>query len=186
MHLSSSEIKKLSLLKTKHIILPKELLTTNDKTLGFTMDYIDINTKQEFLKVSLSHIINEIKELESELYLLGKNNFLLEDVEPRNLFYNGKFYLFDADSFVYDEGLDYSKKNIEMFTWCFIRAIALSLNNKLSNKEQTAMVRKLHYLYTKSDYLLLSDFLKDLMQDKKLENINNNLKIKKLIKEESF
>lgn len=181
MHLSSSEIKKLSILTTKHIILPKELLINDNKTLGFTMNYINLNTKCDFLNISLKHLIKEIKELESELYLIGKNNFLLEDVEPRNLFYNGTLYLFDADSFSYDEGVDFKEKNIEMFVWCFIKAIALSLNNQLSDKEQTAMVRKLHYLYTKSNCLLLSEFLESLMQDQTQENIKCNLKVKKLI-----
>ena len=93
LHLTKNEIDRLCNLYTERIILPREVLINDNIASGFIMNYIDTTSQKDILLVDKKHLINEIKEVEDELILLGKNNFLLEDTKPENLFYNDEFVL---------------------------------------------------------------------------------------------
>lgn len=170
-YLTKYQIKLLSTIPTKHIILPIESLEHPFENPGFIMKYIDLKTKQDILKSPIEQVIKEIEELEQELILLGHNHFLLDDIKSSNLFYNNTLYLFDPDSFIYDKQTDFSNRNIEIFIWQFIRDCIFSKNNELTKQEQLSMVRRLHYIYNTGNYKLLSIFIKEITNKEPLENL---------------
>lgn len=100
----------LSSIFTKHIILPKEKLVSNNNNPGFIMNYINLDTKKDILLATKKELIKEINELEEELILVGKNHFLLSDMQKTNLFYNGNFYLFDPDTLLSKKALIFLDK----------------------------------------------------------------------------
>ena len=161
-HLTQEQVTILSLLTTHHIVLPKEKII-GDNNPGYIMKYINLKQKKDILFASKEHILNEIQDLEKELYLLGCNHFLLDDMQSSNLFYNGKLYMFDSDSFIYDSKVDFSRKNLEIFSWYFIRDIIFSLTDE---KEKISLVRKLH-------------FLNDIMLEENLYKFRKNFRNKK-------
>lgn len=163
LHLNKNEIDRLCNLYTKKITLPKEILIHNEIVIGYIMNYVDITNPKNILSSDKNHIINKIKEIEEELILLGKNNFLLEDTKPENLFYNDNFYMFDSDSFIYEKNLDASNENLKVFTYQFFRYLILLLNPNMSHPEYLSYIRKMNYLYKKGNYTLLSEFLEDII-----------------------
>lgn len=160
-HLSIKQIETLSLIPTKKIILPKEALKNNDNNFGYIMKYIDLNHQKNILLEEIYTLTKKIKQIEEELMLIGKNNFLLDDFKTENLIYNGDLFLIDPDSFVFEQGIDFSLKNQELFVWYFIKNIIFSLNSNVSKKEIISSLRKMHYLYKKSEIYYFSDFLKE-------------------------
>lgn len=179
-HLNKKQIDILSSLTTKHIVLPKEKIISEEKNIGFIMEYINLDTKKDILLANKQHIIKELKEIEEELALVGQNHFLLDDMQPHNLFYNGTLYLFDPDSLIYEEKVNFNRRNLELFSWYFIRDIIFSLNNEITKKEQTSLVRKLHYLYKKGNYSTLSTFLKEIINTENLKEFRKKLLLKKI------
>jgi len=179
-HLTNQQIAILCSLSTKHLVLPEEPLISNDKNFGFVMSYINLETKKDILLVSKNHLIKELQEIENELELMGKNHFLLNDRLTKNLFYNGNLYLFDPDSFLYDKKVDFSKQNLEIFVWHFIRDIIFNLNNKITKEEQLSLIRKLNFLYNKGNYYSLSSFLESFMTTKNLQEVRQNFIQKKV------
>lgn len=181
-HLNREQLTLLSSIDSKKIILPKVLLDSSELNPGYVMNYINRENEKDILISDKSNLIVEIRLLEKELELLGKNNFLLNDKLTNNLFYDGKLYLFDSDSFIYDKKVDFSRQNIEIFSWLFIRDIIFCLNDELDKKEMISYVRKLNYLYKKSGYLLLSDFLENSIYSDNLIDVRNSFVMKKVKK----
>lgn len=180
-HLNQEQISILSSITTDHIVLPREKLI-GDNNPGYIMKYINIEKKKDFLLESKAHIVKELKELEDELILLGKNHFLLGDMQESNIFYNGKLYLFDSDSFVYDKKANFSRRNLELFSWYFMRDVLFSLKtNSIEEKEQLGFVRKLHYLYQKGKYTSIAEFLEDYMYEENLKEFSKNIKKEKIV-----
>ena len=179
-HLTKEQINILTTYNTKHIVLPKESLTSTDINPGFIMNYINLEQEKDLSIEPKKVIINEIKEMEQELMFLGQNHFLLNDSNTDNLFYNGNLYLFDPDSFLYDAKANFTRRNIEIFVWYFIRDIIFSLKNGYSKQEQLANIRRLNYLYKKGDYQFLSNLLENLPEDENLNQAANNFINKKL------
>lgn len=170
LHLTKNEIDRLCNLYTERIILPREVLINDNIASGFIMNYIDTTSQKDILLVDKKHLINEIKEVEDELILLGKNNFLLEDTKPENLFYNGNFYMFDPDSFIYEKNFDASKENLKVFAWYFFRYIIFLLKPDIYHPEYLSCIRKINNLYKQGNYLLLSDFLENNIEKKLIES----------------
>ena len=144
------------------------------------MQYIDLETKDDILRTNRDDVLKQISELEEELSMIGDKNFLLDDMQSRNLFYNGELYLFDPDNLVYDKKTNFSRKNLEIFSWYFMRDVIFSLNNELTEKEQTGLVRKLHYLYQKGKYISLAQFLGDNIYENSLSEFRENFKKEKV------
>lgn len=163
LHLNKNEIDRLRNLYTKKITLPREILINNETVLGFTMNYVDITAPKDILSSDKNYIINKIKELEEELILLGKNNFLLEDTKPENLFYNGNLYMFDPDSFIYEKNFNASNENLKVFAYQFFRYMVSLLNQDMPYPQYLAYIRKINYLYKKGNYISLSEFLEDVI-----------------------
>lgn len=178
-HLKDYQIDVLTSLKMKHIVLPKQKLISDTQNTGFVMEYINLENKIDILTTSTNNVLNQVSGLEEELKIMGQNNFLLEDVKKENLFYNGTLHLFDPDSFIYDKKTNFSKKNLEIFSWYFIRDVIFSLDENMTKKEQTALVRKLHYLYQKGKYTLMAEFLLDNVYKDNLYEFKKILKKKK-------
>lgn len=184
-HLNIEQIEILCSIITKNIILPKERLGSNLNNFGYVMNYIDLDTKKDILLEDIYKLTKEIKTLEEELILIGKNHFLLDDFKVENFVFNDNLYLLDPDSFIFDKKVDFSKKNLELFVWYFIRDIIFSLNNDINKKERIIFLRKMHYLYKNSEYYLFSDFLKEKFYDCNLYDVRDyfiNKKIKVLNK----
>lgn len=175
-HLKDSQIDILTSLKMKHIVLPKQILISDTKNPGFVMEYINLKNKIDILTTSTNNVLNQVSDLEEELKIMGQNNFLLEDVKKENLFYNGTLHLFDPDSFIYNKKTDFSKKNLEIFSWYFMRDVIFSLDENMTEKEQTALVRKLHYLYKKGEYKSMAEFLLDNVYEDNLYEFKENFK----------
>ena len=179
-HLADYQIDMLTSLKMKRIVLPKEKLISDTPNSGFVMQYIDLETKDDILRTNRDDVLKQISELEEELSMIGDKNFLLDDMQSRNLFYNGELYLFDPDNLVYDKKTNFSRKNLEIFSWYFMRDVIFSLNNELTEKEQTGLVRKLHYLYQKGKYISLAQFLGDNIYENSLSEFRENFKKEKV------
>ena len=179
-HLTDYQIDILTSIKTKHIILPKQSLVSDKQNPGFVMEYINLKTENDIYKTNFDDLITQISELEEELSIIGKNNFLLDDLQSRNLFYNGNLYLFDPDNFIYDKKTNFSRRNLEIFSWYFMRDIIFSLNNEFTEKEQNGLVRKFHYLYKKGKYTSLAEFLIDYIYESNLGEFRENFKKEKV------
>ena len=179
-HLSQEQINILSDISTNHIVLPKQSLISNEFNPGFVMEYIDLETKKDILLADKNTLIKELQETESELQLVGENHFLLNDTNAKNLFYNGQFHIFDADSFLYDKKVNFDKRNIEIFVWHFIRDIIFAESNGFNKKEQLGLVRKLNYLYKRGNYFLLSNFLEEFIEEENLKQASSRFVYQKI------
>ena len=179
-HLTDYQIDILTSLKMKRIVLPTQRLVSDTPNSGYVMKYVNLETQNDILKTDCDVILEQISELEEELSTIGENHFLLDDMQSRNLFYNGELYLFDPDNFIYDKKTNFSRKNLEIFSWYFMRDIIFSLNNELTEKEQNSLVRKLHYLYQKGKYISLAQFLIDNVYENNLGEFRENIKKEKV------
>lgn len=173
-HLTTFQIDILSSFKMNHVVLPTQKLISDTPNAGFIMNYIDLDSEKDILYENWENVLKQIKGLEKELFIIGENNFLLEDMQANNLFYNGNLYLFDSDNLTYDKKTNFSRKNLELFSWYFMRDIIFSLNGEFSKKEQTGFVRKLHYLYQKGKYTSLAEFLNDNIYENNLNEFRKN------------
>ena len=180
-HLTNYQIDILSTFSTTHLILPLERLKNGNDNLGYNMKYINLENHQNILTINKKIIIDELQELEEELSLIGEKNFLLNDKLSNNLFYSDKLYLLDPDSLTYIPKANLSKRNLEVFTWYFIRDVIFQLNDEITKEEQRSLIRKLNFLYNKSNYSTLSSFLEKSMNFETLEEIRQNF-IKKRVK----
>lgn len=98
---------ELQRLKTNRILLPRKmLLDKNGNFKGYTTKLI-IN-EQNIYEIKKQQLINELKELEKEIYYLSNQHIMLNDWHIGNFKYDGMFRFIDPGSYYYDN--DISKK----------------------------------------------------------------------------
>ena len=88
---------KFSNLNLKYIVVPKEKIYIGNILKGYTMDYIKgipLN------KANISHnydlLINICREIKKEIQLVSNNQIIFNDLNEKNIIYNGYFYLIDC------------------------------------------------------------------------------------------
>lgn len=150
--LSETNIKKLSKIQTKRILLPKDVIyDENNKFFGYTMKYVKPIEKEEINEIKMDRILKELLLIKKDLLLLKENNVFIDDLCDSNFIYNNGFYLIDPGS--YEINKKRSKEYIEVMNRelmnDFIIRFVLFRNHKFTLDER----RKINEYYPINEYI---------------------------------
>ena len=117
-HLSPEEMKFLSKLSTKRILVPSnKLLDQKGNMIGYQMPLI--LGERDLQMDSMQHLLQELCVLKNDIDLLCEYSVILMDINPGNTIYNGNLFLIDPGNYLINEldkvifHVDVSKLSIE-------------------------------------------------------------------------
>ena len=173
--LGKKMIELLSTIKTKRIILPNNIITTEDgKTKGYSMNYIEESNK-DLTDFSKEQLIEELTLLKEDLIKLGKNKVEIGDLREENTISNDKsFYLIDCGDYLLREK-ETTKENLYFFN-------SFIIEDFLTNivfEESTNLVEGLNLLKELRLYLNDGNYIGDFLNEEMKENETINEYVKR-------
>ena len=168
--LSEEDVKYLSNIDTKRIIMPENPIYSNGIFCGYTMPFIQGYSKENIKNMSMNQLIEELKLIEEDLKKLKDKSVDIDDLTDDNFLYNSKINIIDLGSYIINSNI--SKKELEVqnrrkyneFVIKYILSKAVKLTQKQIN-----------------DLLIRYD-LDEYMSDMLLFDITSSENIKKFVK----
>ena len=119
--LDEDTIDRLIGIDTKRIIMPNDIIRDdNSQLIGYTMPYIESYGLDEFKRMKIRYLIDELDIIKEDLKLLSKNHIDIEDMNIGNILVGNGIYFIDPGSYNisnYRENILYSlnKETINSF-----------------------------------------------------------------------
>ena len=165
--LNEENVKYLSNIPTKRILLPKDVIyDENYEFYGYTMKYIKPDEKEDIKDLKLDTLKKELSIIKKDLLILKDNNVFIDDISDSNFIFNKGFYFIDSGS--YEVNKKRSKEYIEIINReimnDFIIKNILFRNYNITYEQK----RKLF------EYFSLDEYVDEILEKEK----NNKIKIK--------
>ena len=98
--LDEKNIKYLSKIPTKRILLPKDVIyDEKHEFYGYTMKYIKPEEKEDIKDLKIDKLLRELSLIKKDLLILKENNVFIDDLCDSNFIFNKGFYFIDPGSF---------------------------------------------------------------------------------------
>ena len=98
--LDENTIDRLIGIDTKRIIMPSDIIRDeNGQLIGYTMPHIASSGLDEFKKMKIRYLIDELEIIRDDLKLLSKNHIDLEDMNIGNVLVGDGIYFIDPGSY---------------------------------------------------------------------------------------
>lgn len=150
--LDEKNVKYLSKIPTKRILLPKDVIyDENHEFYGYTMKYIKPEEKEDIKDLKIDKLLKELSLIKNDLLILKDNNVFIDDLCDSNFIFNKGFYFVDPGSFEVNRKRkkDYIEiMNRELMNDFIIRFI-LFRNHKFTIDE----INKIYKYYPFDEYL---------------------------------
>lgn len=95
------DILRFSHINNKTFIWPKDVVTVQGVTVGYTTNYIKANNlyKQDPLEINLNQFISAVKKTNNDIKKLTNNNIRIYDIMYNILYARSNFYVVDTDEY---------------------------------------------------------------------------------------
>ena len=137
--LDEEQCKKLGVISTKRILLPKGVIYSGDsKTfVGYATPFIYKYPCKRIMDMTVDRLVDEIGVIEDDLHVLADNGVEIDDLHAGNILYNGQIFIGDPGAMIFrnDFYSDWSFKN-SRFTFNRFLKDDLFLYAKLTKKEK--------------------------------------------------
>lgn len=192
-HKDPEDIKFLSDIVTKRILMPKGLIVKDNQVIGYTMQYI--SGKKNILDITIEELLKELEIIEEDIEILSNCKVRLIDINRNNCVFNGCLYLVDPGNYyindlsdLYNYLFDLGYSNLDIIRqWNYDKVNKL-LHELLFMKNQNVdlyMLRKIIEFFNKvkEDKGLLYDYYiydkyfnhKLTVREAIIDFINNNI-----------
>lgn len=152
-------------ISTSRVLLPKNLVFSNNAFKGFTYKLVNKPTNPErLIQIERKQLVEEISVIERDIEILSNKNVLLSGIDPKNAIHSHELYLSAPDQFSI---LDlYSNRELELLNkyqlHLLMTALLISdLRKSRISKRKEETIKELLSMKEESDHT--SEFLEDLM-----------------------
>lgn len=96
-HKNEQELEYLSSINTSRILMPKSILYSNGKLIGYTMEHIV--GEKDIYDIPMQILLDELQIIREDIENISKSYIRLLDINKSNIVFNGCLYLIDPGNY---------------------------------------------------------------------------------------
>lgn len=178
LRINEDKFKFFTTVKTKHIILPEELLyNASGKIQAYFMPYVNPSFDLNYIRnTDVQDVLQQLNDLRADIEILNEYNILMNDLKSSHLLYDQGFYLIDSSLYTkyeYDSILDFPcyKRNVYLTNELLISVLLEQKANEDDFHLSFKDIPFVYHYYNKSTVPFFADTLAKEVYDKKVKTL---------------